>query len=106
MTSPSQQIYTNFSIRKQILGTFKNRKKYLLAGPCLSIWQHVPAPLSLDIFQWNFISGAFIKFVKKIHVQLKSDKNYGTLYGNLSTFYIAGKSCNKIEHFEPNYILQ
>jgi len=34
----------------------------------------------------KYYIGHFIKFVKKIHVWLKSDKNNETLYGKISTF--------------------
>ena len=53
----------------------------------------------------KYYIGHFIKFVKKIHVWLKSDKNNETLYGKISTLYIADISCNKTELLEPNYIL-
>jgi hypothetical protein len=61
----------------QFLGLFTNLQK-VTALSCLSFHQPTLNGLALwNTFLWNCMPGTFIKYVEKIWVWLKSDKNIG-----------------------------
>ena len=62
-------------------------RKATMSFVCLSVHPHGTTRLPLDGFPWNLMFYYFRKFVKKIQVSLKSDKNNGYFTWRPTYFY-------------------
>ena len=75
----------SFQVRSQ------NCQKRRLAWSCLSVCPHGKTQLSLDRLSWNLIFECISKYVHKIQVSLKSDRQNEYLHDDLCRFMIVSR---------------